>query len=73
MDYVKLKRGGEEDIPDGNATIESRRFEVETQVEGISAEGARRELRLPRGWAATRDGSLRQPPQAKAGGLGSRA
>ena len=42
----------------GNATIESRRFGVEIEVEGISTERARRELALPAGWKATSDGSL---------------
>lgn len=36
-------------MPNGNATIESRRFGVEIEVEGISTERARRELRPPAG------------------------
>jgi hypothetical protein len=41
-----------------SATIDSRRFGVEIEVEGISTERARRELALPRGWKVARDGSL---------------
>lgn len=41
-----------------NSTIESRRFGVEIELEGISTERARREPALATGWKVTSDGSL---------------
>ncbi len=51
-----------------NAAIESRRFGVELEVEGISTDWARRELRLSTGWKVTSDGSL-NPADVRAWGL----
>lgn len=45
-------------MPNGNTAIESCRFGVELEVEGISTERSRRELQPSRGWIATHDGSL---------------
>jgi hypothetical protein len=41
-----------------NTTIESRRFGIEIEVEGLTTERARQQLSLPRGWKVTGDGSL---------------
>ena len=53
---VRLDSEEGDDKP--KATIESRRFRVEIDVEGICTERARRELRLSAGWKITSDGSL---------------